>query len=747
MSLIKTGVRFFEKLIQKPKTQQKQDKTKARLTIADISRQMPEDTNTPKTTKPIADRSIQTQQPTASLQHEEKTLDPRIKWGRENSANWKEMDNLLFDKDGSISESGFRKLLGNLETFDLGNKDKCQHWAFYAADKYQTQQFDHEKMAIFMDKFMECYVEAISKEQVGKALCEINSKPDIPSLFLTAELIVLSQDRTTKETSHTSNIKTYIPVANFGWEGLDHQKHGNKIDELFSQKLQNALQVKCKKIKVSEKKKRKLNKEIEKQTLKHLNRKLYEQDKKILNTIASGKPTKEIREQIKNEVIDRQNDIIKALREAEIDIPPQTPKEHQNLTKAMDKIIERRLKEKNGYDVKREKDLDQSNQQDTVKVTSAIPATPPEIKQHSSEIPNLAPPMKHQQAASDTSNVPLPKASGVIGTLDQRNTDAPELHDSSKDESSATTHLPHSILKELADESSTKAQAWRTSGRFSKLESDTNEIAEQADVANKATANEQKNTESLDQQTTTAKSEKPAPNPRPEGLTLIRHTKPQTTTKTESLQDQPSDKANAERLKKSDESTHQSNIKNQEAQIQNTHPPKPALKPKPAPKPALKPKPTLKPVLTKQPKEPLNLNTSKAQEPQKPDTHQAEPEFKSNPAPNKMLDEPVHQSTVITEKNQRTASQRPNSQLKLNPVTPEKLKWPARESSKETTMTTQANDGISNPSPNSKPPAPKKPDRLIQKKPKKPNIPPKPSKETLLNSQRKAFSKNTANAP
>ena len=595
---------------------------------------------------------------------------------------------------------GFTKLIDSIKNTKFEKIKDIGPKAYFAANLYLKHKINDVQMRSFLNTLMERYTEEKANLQLQPALVAINGSPNPP--VMAAELIATIQERIDNpDKTYSSQIKIEIPL-DVGWSDEKYKEFADSSDKQLMASILNHVssyqnnQTSNLSNSLSEAATETINKYIENQ----LNEKKY----KLYGMERHCYEEKIITDNIMRKATNRHNSICKILNTLVPEFSASDDNKTTAFTAHLNNIID-------SWTVENDK-AEHAN------------ASIEHIEEHGNEILS-----QRTHDSSENSQ----RTKGKLEVMDNSNENAPETHSTSMNEATFETRLPHSILKELAAESSTKAESWRTSGRFSKLESDTNETAGLADVTNKATANEQKNTESLAQQTTTAKSEKPAPNPRPKGLTLKGHTKPLTTTKTKSLQDQPSYKANAERLKKSDESTHQSSIKTHVTQTQNTQQPKPALKPKP--------------VLTKQPKESESLNTSKSQELQKPDTHQAESEFKSNPAPHKTLDEPVHQSSIITEKNQRTESQRPNSHLKSKPAPPEKPKGLTLRSTKETTITTKANDGVSIPSPKSKPPLPKKPEILPHKQHQKPDIPPKPLKEKPVNSDFKDSSGNAEHTP
>ncbi len=605
-------------------------------------------------------------------------------------SEWKLMNKTLTKRGGKTSKKGFKKIIESMKNMNFSDKRDIQRMALFAADKYDKKQFNEEQMAEYMDVFMQRFDHAKTQLQLTSARTIIHQGSTDP-LAVALELIATIQERIENTFAEYSNhIKREVPVELFGWKDISYKTHADQID--------NAL-IKAIKLEIKKLPQQGINIETTLSTIENI---VNGSVKSHMANTAFPAWLKDMKkegasfDQITTKTIqkfeDRYNSMINTFLSLGFKPTDKALNEHRALfIENITREVHTTLIQKHGITQTSETTL------------SHTPAT--ESEQSTTNIVEK----------SSTANAENK------GILDDATENTNLSHRSSIDDTSLETDMPRSILKELAEESSTTAEEWRTSGRFSKLEYDINETTDQIDVINKTTTNEQNNAKPLTQQATTPKAQKPAPNPKPAGLTLKGRTKPQTTNKTEPLRTELTDKPNAEHLEKSAETTSKTN-----------HQFKPALKPKP--------------ILTKQPRESVNDNTLATQEAKKTDIHQAEPEFKPNTATPKTLDESIHQSTQKTEKEQRTESQQPNSRSEQKPVPPAKPKWLARGSSKETTMTTQANNGT-RPSPNSKPPLPKKPDRLIQNKPKKPDIPPKPSKETLLNSQRKAFSKNTANAP
>ena len=79
---------------------------------------------------------------------------------------WKAMDKQLLKK-GNVTKKGFQKLLTQMKKMSFEKKTKQDMMAYYALDKYHSDQFSKEQMKEFMSVFFDRHVEARVTEKLN----------------------------------------------------------------------------------------------------------------------------------------------------------------------------------------------------------------------------------------------------------------------------------------------------------------------------------------------------------------------------------------------------------------------------------------------------------------------------------------------------------------------------------------------------------------------------------------------------
>ncbi len=581
-------------------------------------------------------------------------------------SEWKLMNKILIKRGGKTSNKGFKKIIESMRNMSFENKHDIQRMALFAANKYEKKQLNEEQMAEYMDVFMQRFDHAKTQLQLNSAYTVIHQSNTDP-LAISLELIATIQERIENTFAEYSNqIKREVPVELFGWKEINYKTHADQIDSAL---------IKAIKLEATKIPKQTINIETTLSTIENI---VNSSAKSHMDNTAfpawlkdmkkEGKPF----EQIAKTTIEK------------------FEKRYESMTKMLLKL---------GFNPT-EKALNDNRTLFIENITREVHTTLIEkhdIKPSSKDILNHVPAAESKQLASDMAEeVSLEK-----GEKQDVKDDVTASRRSSIDDTSLETHLPRSILKELAKESSTTAEEWRASGKLNKLEPDKTELADKIDESNQTTKGEEQRTESLPQQTTPSIKEKPAPNKRPAGLTLKGSTLPEVRTNTETLKAEAAQKQKPEIPKKPDKYILNSSVKTNEPSQTIAQKVKPELKPKPK--------------LIKQPDDLKTTNTAKMQEAKKPETQQDKPALNQKPVLPKKQDKPA---------------------LMPKPVVPKKQD----ESTRQSTVKTQETQKPETRS--AKPPLPKKPTKLTQAQHQKPITPTEPLKEKQIESDVKEYPGN-----
>jgi len=541
-------------------------------------------------------------------------------------------------------------------------------------------------MRDFLDTLMERYIEEKANLQLQPALAAINDSPNPP--VMAAEFIATIQERIDNpDKTYSSQIKIEIPL-DVGWSDETYKAFADSSDkQLMESILHHTTNSQSNEEKVSS---AELSETATETINQYIENQLKEKKYKLYGMKRHCSEETEITDKILEKAINRHNNICKVL--ASLAPEFSTPDDNKTTVFAayLNSVIDSWTVE------------DDKQEHADVSVDN--------IEKSSSKVAS--------ERARESSDNPQ-RTEDKLGVMDDSIENAPETHSASANEATLETYLPRSILKELATESSTTAEEWRTSGRLNKLETDKTGIADKADETSQYAKGEQHSAESLAQQTTPPVKEKPAPNKRPKGLTLKGSTKPQVTTNTETLKDRPALKEKPELPPKPDKSILNSSVKTQETQKTETQKVKPALKPKPK--------------FLKQTDESTAQNAVKTQETTQPLIQKAKPELKPKPVLSKQQNESTRQSTVKTQTTKNSETQRAKPATKPKPLSHKKPDESIQQSTEKLQETKKPETR------RAKPPLPKKPAKLTQTQYQKPVTPTAPLKEKQVESDVQAL--------
>ena len=109
-------------------------------------------------------------------------------------STWKSMDKKLIKKNGETSNKGFQKVLSHMKKMSFETKLNQDMMAYYALDKYHSEQFNEAQVTKFMDVFMDRHVEARANEKLSsiEKMLMIPGKGGI-SAHLQSPTIVLAE--------------------------------------------------------------------------------------------------------------------------------------------------------------------------------------------------------------------------------------------------------------------------------------------------------------------------------------------------------------------------------------------------------------------------------------------------------------------------------------------------------------------------------------------------------------------------
>ncbi|WP_211824242.1 hypothetical protein [Kistimonas asteriae] len=538
-------------------------------------------------------------------------------------SEWKLMNKTLTKRGGATSKKGFKKIIESMKNMSFADKRDIQRMALFAADKYEKKQFNEEQMAEYMDVFMQRFDHEKTQLQLTSARTVIHQSNTDP-LAIALELIATIHERIENKFAEYSNhIKREVPVDLFGWKEINYKMHANQIDHAL---------IKAIKLEIKNLPKTNIN----------IGTTLITTEKIVNSSVKSHMANTAFSVWIKE--MQKEG---KSFEEIKTKTIKKFEKRYDSMTKTLLNLDFKST----------EKALNDNRTLFIENITREVHETLIEkhgMKPSSKDILNHAPATERKQFAPDmTEAVSLEKAEKQ-NVMDDATVSATASHRSSVDDTFLETHLPRSILKELATESSTTAEEWRASGKLNKLEPEKTELADKAEETNKTTKGEEQSTESLPQNTTPPIKEKPAPNKKPTGLTLKGSTKQQVTTNTETLKDEPAYKKKPELPKKPDKHILNSIAKTNEPSQTIAQKVKPALKPKPK--------------FIKQPDELTSTSTAKAQETKKPENQQGKPALKPKPVLPKKQDESENQSTIKTQETQKSETRSAKPPLPKKPA-------------------------------------------------------------------------------